>query len=178
MTATCAVCGQTEIRKRKGNRSAVYICATKKWAYATEYRRAHAQQHPRTYGPDAHALSNVDEEKKTAVCSRCGPVQMGVWRSGRSTIRRCSIASRQDAIQAWRKRQRANHLFINQYKVKQGCQRCGARKSARGLRLYRRDNGREVKAMATLQSYSRERLTQELKRYDVLCTACRPPYAP
>jgi hypothetical protein len=106
MTATCAVCGQTDILKRKVNRYTVYICATKKRNYADKYRLLHSR--PRTYSPTSHVLSEVDDEKKTAVCSQCGPVKIYISRHNNSISRRCSKANMLQVMQAQKKRRKAN----------------------------------------------------------------------
>ena len=92
MKAICAVCGQTDIRKRRAGKYTVYICATKKQEYARAYRLQHA--HPRIYPQTAHVLSNVDYENKTAFCSQCGPVKIYISpRKGRAPDRHCSKAN-------------------------------------------------------------------------------------
>src|SRR5215207_7905258 len=93
MTANCAVCGQTDIRKRRVSRFTVYICATKKRTYAAQYRLIHSPPHARTYSPAAHVLSDINDEKKIAVCSQCGFVKIYVSRHKNSISRRCSKAN-------------------------------------------------------------------------------------
>ena len=106
MTANCAVCGQTDVRKRRVARFTVYICATKKRDYAAQYRLLHSPPHARTYSPTAHVLSDINDEKKTAVCSQCGFVKIYVSRHKNSLSRRCSRANILAVMKAQQKRQK------------------------------------------------------------------------
>ena len=108
MTAICAICGPTDIRKRRIRKSTVYICATKKRAYALEYRRRHAPVVRWTYPPTAHVLSNIDDENRTATCSRCGPVIIYISRHKNSISRRCSKANILSVRQAQERRKKAS----------------------------------------------------------------------
>ena len=90
-TAICAVCGPTDIQKHTDRGVTRYICATKVRPYTRSYRRLHYV--PRTISPTAHTLTEIDEEKKTAVCSKCGAVAIYVWQGKRKIGRRCSNAS-------------------------------------------------------------------------------------
>jgi hypothetical protein len=108
MTAKCAVCGQTDIRKRRNARFTVYICATKKRDYAAQYRLLHSPPHTWAYSPNAHVLSEIDDEKKTAVCSQCGLVKIYISHHKNSISRRCSKANILAVRKAQQKRQEDN----------------------------------------------------------------------
>jgi hypothetical protein len=84
LRATCAVCGRTDIRKVTQGKYSRYECLTLKRSYTREYRRAHYVA--RSTNP--HALSQIDEENKTAVCAKCGAVEIEI-RYGKKIIRRC-----------------------------------------------------------------------------------------
>jgi hypothetical protein len=111
MTAICAICGPTDIRKHKGKKSPVYICATKKRADDREYRRRHPLTNRWTYPPTAHVLSQIDDENRTAVCSRCGFVKIYVSHVRNSIIRRCSKANIINVRQAQERRKKATLSF-------------------------------------------------------------------
>ena len=172
MTATCAVCGPTDIRQKKVRQYTVYICATQKRKYAAEYRLLRFPPHPRKYNPSFHILSEIDDQNKTAICSRCGRVKIYVYHGKNRIFRRCSKASVQNVLQGQRRRQKATRRFINKYKVQQGCQNCGYNASSRRLELHTH-NGDEFK-MSRLAKFGRERLMRELQQCDVLCVDCHP----
>jgi len=74
MTAICAVCGLTDIRKRTAKGTKYYICRNRERLHGRKYgRNAYT---PRISNPLHHSLSNIDEKNKTAICSICGLVQI------------------------------------------------------------------------------------------------------
>jgi len=173
-TAICSVCGPTDIRARKiQQKYTAYICATQKRAYAAKYHLLHSPPHPsRIISPSVHNLSEIDDENKTAVCSQCGPVRIYVWRGENTIGRRCSKASIQNVRQAQEKRKVVNRQLINEHKVKHGCQRCGYNSDPLRLDFHRHNqNGRHEKNEKLLL-VARERLLQELEKYEVLCESC------
>src|SRR5215211_3539457 len=85
MTAICSVCGPTEIQKKITEQSVYYYCATHLRAKMRKSRRAHYVA--RSSNP--HALSQIDEENKTAVCAKCGPVEIQIWTGKKKINRRC-----------------------------------------------------------------------------------------
>jgi len=187
MTATCAICGPTEIRKRKLlKKYTAYICATKKREYAREYRLKNLENakqyhlkrfppHPRIFSPSAHFLSEVDYVNKTAVCAQCGLVKIYVWRTKNTIGRRCSRANIQNSMAALQRRKESNGKLVNEYKVQHGCQRCGYNSDPLGLTLYRHIRNKEHETIIKKQLlFGRERLLKELKKYEVLCESCYP----
>jgi hypothetical protein len=85
LTAVCAVCGLTEIRKSIKSGYTRYDCATKERAYMSKYQRTHRVGRP----ANPHALSQVNEEEKTAVCAKCGPAKIEIWQTRKKINRRC-----------------------------------------------------------------------------------------
>lgn len=77
MTATCSICGSTKFQKRIYKQSVRYACATNNRVLVRKYRRTHYTL--RSAKPLAQVLSEINEETKTGVCSRCGPVEIYVW---------------------------------------------------------------------------------------------------
>ncbi len=195
-TAVCAVCGPTRIYVFQYRGQTRRACVNKyrelaKEKYTrrkTEYWKTHQPKprarsrsrvapapkprHPRVYDSTAHVLSQVDDSRRTAVCSICGPVKMYVFFHGSYTTRRCAIANAQNTTAARRKRSDANKLFLDQYKISQGCQRCGYNASPIGLDLHHRNPAEKDLEIAKAVQCSRERLIQELEKCDVLCAIC------
>jgi hypothetical protein len=85
LTAVCAICGPTDIREFWKNHHRYYECLTKTRNYMRVYKRRHYVA--RTTNP--HALSNIDEEKETAICTTCGAVKIKIWRGRKKLNRRC-----------------------------------------------------------------------------------------
>jgi hypothetical protein len=171
MTAICAVCGRTDIQKNTRNGSTYYICATKVRPYTRKYRRTHYSS--RISSPLVHVLSQIDEENKTAVCSRCGPVQIYVWQGKRKIGRRCSNASVRNGSPAQKIRREVNTNLINRYKVDHGCKHCGFNASLIGLALYSGNPNKKDPNIEKLLNLSSERLMQELEKCEVHCIDCR-----
>lgn len=85
LRATCAICGRTDIRKVSSRGYSRYDCLTKARNYLRVYKRS--RYIARSTNP--HALSKIDEEKKTAVCAKCGPVKIEIWLGKKKVNRRC-----------------------------------------------------------------------------------------
>lgn len=90
LTAICSICGPTDIRKNTAHGYTRYACATHIRNYIREYNRSHYKA--RSTNP--HALSNIDEEKQTAICAKCGPVKIEIRIGKRKITRRCVNAKR------------------------------------------------------------------------------------
>jgi len=171
MTGICAVCGPTVIQKHTQRGVTRYICATKVRPYGRRYRRLHYT--PRTLSPSAHTLSSIDEDKKTAVCSQCGPVEIYVWQGKRKISRRCSNARIRRGSPAEQIRREANTRLINGYKSKHGCKRCGYNRNPDRLYLHVWNSHNKDPKIERLLKLTRDRLIQELEKSDVLCAICR-----
>ena len=85
MTAVCAVCGPTDVRQIRHKGHVRYGCANR----AREYIRRYQRNHSVGRSTNPHALSQVNEEEKTAVCAKCGPVKIEIWRTAKKVNRRC-----------------------------------------------------------------------------------------
>src|SRR5688500_1318534 len=122
-TAFCSECGSTDIRMQTVNKYSYVRCANKEREYTREYRRKHYSS--QLASPHAHVLSQIDEEKKTAICSLCGPIAIYVWKNKRKIGRRCSNAGIRSGSPALETRRRVNATIIDRYMAEHGCQRCG-----------------------------------------------------
>lgn len=170
MTAVCAVCGPTDIQRRLSKGIVRFLCATKVRPYIRNYRRLHYS--PRRVSAIAHTLSQIDEQKKTAVCSRCGPIDIYVWQGKVKMSRRCSNARIRKGSPAEEIRREFNTNLINQYKIEQGCKRCGYNRNPDRLHFQSRIPGPKILKIEKLLKLNHERLLQELKRVDFLCEIC------
>jgi hypothetical protein len=84
-TAICAVCGPTDVWKTT-NKGIGYVCGRK----YRDYEREPGRNRYVGRSSNPHALSQIDEEKGTAICAKCGPVEIEI-RYGRKNIRRRCI---------------------------------------------------------------------------------------
>jgi hypothetical protein len=85
LSAVCTICGPTDVRKSVGRKYTRYTCATYQRQFLRKYRRSHYIA--RSSNP--HALSEINEEKWTAVCAKCGPVKIEIWLGKKKINRRC-----------------------------------------------------------------------------------------
>jgi hypothetical protein len=90
MRAVCVICGPTDIRKISSGGFTRYECLTMRRNYMRAYNRP--RYVARSTNP--HALSQIDEENRTAVCATCGPVEIDVWQTRKKINRRCINAKR------------------------------------------------------------------------------------
>ena len=170
-TATCSVCGPTDIWKDTNKDSHGYICAKKARVYGRKYHRNYYAS--RRSNPHLHILSQIDEEEKTAVCSICGPVSIYMWQTERKIGRRCSNASVQGVPPAQKIRREVNTNLINHYKVEHGCRRCGYNANLNFLDLSSRSPDKKVPKIEKLLKLTHTDLTEMLENCEVLCIYCR-----
>lgn len=169
MTATCAVCGSTKISNRyvSKDKSIRYECFSLTRART---RRHHRNRYVfRNYSPFAHSLSEIDEQKKTARCSICGPVEIYLWQ-GKQMGRRCSNASARNSPGAQKVRREINTTLIYRYRADHGCKVCRQKKNLLKLYLYRDKKEIEIERLLKL---NRAQLMHEFGNCEVPCDCCR-----
>jgi hypothetical protein len=87
----CSMCGPVDIRKSVGKKYTNYHCANHVREWMREYKRLHYVARP----TNPHALSQIDEEKQSAVCATCGPVKIEIYYGTKKLNRRCINARSQ-----------------------------------------------------------------------------------
>lgn len=174
LTAICAVCGPTEVRRyTRDNKYTTYICIKGNRQRSAAYQLAHPKisrlQQRRT---TSHILSDVNDEKRSATCSICGPVKIYIRRGKIFDTRVCKNAANKRSQTAIKKRQADNLQFVESYKLSLGCKNCGYRESSQRLEFHAPDNDRRADHINKLMRLKREHLIMELEKYDVLCKDC------
>ena len=171
MTAVCAVCGPTEVQKLTSKGHIFYACANANRAMRRKYMRSrYVSRRP---GSQFHVLSQINEEKETAVCSLCGPVSIYLWQTNRRINRRCSNASVRYSPAARKLRRERNTDAINRYKVRHGCKRCGFNENLQLLYLYGGSPGRQELNIVELVKLTPRELKEVLEACQVYCVNCR-----
>jgi len=170
-TANCAVCGPTAVWENARGESTRYICAKQARAYGRNYRRSESAS--RVSNPLIHVISEINEEKKTATCSRCGPVEIYIWQGGKRIGRRCSNASVKRIPAAQKIRKEINTNLINRYKIEHGCKRCGYNANLNFLDLQSREPDKKVPKIEKLLQLPKKDLIHELENCEVQCIYCR-----
>ena len=170
LTAICSVCGLTKIVKRSYRKVTYYSCATGERVTRRKYRRSHYSS--KLSSSLAHILSQIDEENKTAICSRCGPVTIYILQGKRKIGRRCSNAPVKGVPPAQQIRRMINIQMINEYKVEHGCKQCGFKTSPLELSLRSRNPKEKYPNVEKLLKLNREQLMQQLEKCEPLCTKC------
>lgn len=86
-SAVCSICGPTDIwiAHPKPSLKAHYSCGNYSRERMSKYMVAHYKGRP----TNPHALSQIDEEARTAVCATCGPVKIEIRRANKNIVRRC-----------------------------------------------------------------------------------------
>jgi hypothetical protein len=174
LTAICAVCGLTDVRRyTRDNRYTTYVCIKGNRQRSAAYQLAHPkisrlQQRRTTF----HILSNVNDEKRTADCSICGPVRIYIRRGKIYDTRVCRNAANKRSQKAVEQRRADNLEFIENYKLSHGCKNCASHDISTKLEFHAPGKSRREDHMNKLLSFNREHLILELEKYDVLCKNC------
>ena len=171
LTAICSVCGPTSVWKYNNKGSTRYACAYRERDYWRNYQRNYRSS--TTSHPNAHALSNIDEEKKTAVCSQCGPVSIYLWQGKKKVGRRCSNATVRDIPGALEIRREINTNAINRFKIENGCKRCGYKSNLLRLTIYSTIGRKSAVKIGKLLRLNKADLQHRLENCEVFCIDCR-----
>lgn len=90
LTAVCAVCGKTDVQLEVRESYSRYDCLTRKRKYVRMYNRIHYKSR----SSNSHALSQIDEDKQTAICAKCGSVKIEIRHGKKKMTRRCINADK------------------------------------------------------------------------------------
>lgn len=170
-TANCSICGPTDILQKKDKGSVFFVCGNYYRAKAREYHRS--RYTPKSSRSSAHTLSQIDEKKKTAVCSLCGPVKIYVWQGKRKIGRRCVNARIRSGSPLREIHREENLNLINRYKIEHGCNCCGYTANLLKLFLFWGNGKRKQPNLERLLRLRTDRLRLNLEKCYVLCVTCR-----
>lgn len=171
LTAICSVCGPTDVWKYNKKGFTQYACAFRERDYWRKYKRNYRSS--TTTHPNAHALSQIDEEKKTAVCSQCGPVPIYLWQGKKKVGRRCTNATVKRIPGAIEIRRETNTNAINRFKTENGCKSCGYKTNLLGLTIYSTIGRKSAVKIDKLLKLNNADLQHKLENCEVFCIDCR-----
>jgi hypothetical protein len=158
-TATCSVCGPTGIYGMP-NRYSIR-CANKvrlsKDKVVSYHRLGRLSK--------SHILSDIDKEKRTAVCSRCGPIAIR-FSNPRSPAYREPAEVRQQRIAD-------NKKLVQTYMRQHACKRCGVRDpNPNNFKFLQIHLPRAQKIGELIRSATSEQLLAEMEKRDMYCRSC------
>ena len=114
-----------------------------------------------------HRLSEVDLDRRIAVCSTCGPVKIYVSRS--------SVICKNEALEIKNSRFKENSEIINEHKRRHTCKRCGYwSQNPKDYKFFEMHLPKRLKITILAYSTTHERLKFELKTRDMFCKKCYP----
>jgi len=169
-TAVCAICGPTDVYRSRSRGKTSYRCATALRAFKYQMKRAHL------VNPYArvHILSEINEENRTAICAKCGPVRIH-WSSNP-----VSAAGHPGAVPGSRApkfkygRPQEDSRIVSEYKRWQACKRCGslAILAPDGFDFFEAHLPHAQRISVLLETAGPEELAAELEKRDLYCSQC------
>lgn len=168
MRGMCSVCGPTDVKLRKfGEEYSIYLCARKT---RSDQYKAHVRAVSRLHAekPQDHCLSEINIEKKIALCAECGPVGIYVKRTREEIFYRCGNGYQEDVLRL----QQQKKELIDKFKLENGCKRCGYNSNPLILALHRRNLEEKDDLPSKLVRLDWTRLRRALEKSDVLCVNC------
>jgi hypothetical protein len=154
-TAVCAICGPTDVYRFNSNGSVHYRCATHVRALARQEGGLHL------LNPNArvHILSEIDEDKGTATCAKCGPVR--IERSSDPSFAAGHAGAGPGSL-------------VHEYKRRHVCKRCRAMAILEPGRFdfFEMHLPPEQRISVLIKTAGPEELVAELEKRDLYCPQC------
>lgn len=168
-TATCAICGPTDVYRYKSSNGYGYRCAT----HMRERNRRYTNLHFANRSSKRHVLSRIDEDAKTAICSTCGVVEIH-WRARRkSPPPRPKVAAKKPPFKPRIEQLEENSRIVTEYKRQHCCKRCGTwALDPDKFRFFEAHLPRKQTISMLRRTANPEQLRDELEKRDMYCLLC------
>jgi hypothetical protein len=161
-TAVCALCGPTAVYQRLVKGRMLYRCAT-------SMRQFDRQGSPHLVNPSArvHILSNIDEEKRTAICAKCGPVRVEWHPSPAFTPGQPGLGPKPGRVLE-------NTRLVTEYKRQHCCKRCGSMAilEPEKFGFFEMHLPQDQRFAVLLGSLEAEELMVEMEKREIFCREC------